>query len=120
MRGASKALCIITGIIDIFLTLGTLIFIIVALAGGLSALLANYGGGSDGGPQVHPSMMIIMVVLLCGAGFIVSLIATICAFNAAAGKKGACIATIVFGFMGQNIFAIIGGILGAIAAGRRD
>lgn len=118
MKGASKALCIISGIIDTFLALGTLIFIIIALAGGLAALFSNYGGGSGSGSNINPSMMVVVVVLLCGIGFIISLIAAICAFNAAAGKRGACIATIVFGFMGENIFAVIGGILGAIAYGR--
>ena len=119
MRGASKVLCIISGIIDIFLTLGTLIFIIVALLGGLSSLLSQYGG-SDTGPNINPTLMVLVVVLLCGTGFIISLIAAICAFNAAAGKRGACIATIIFGFMGENIFAVIGGILGAIAYRRNN
>ena len=110
MRGASKALCIITGIIDVFLALGTVIFLIVVLVGGFSAIFSETGGGNG-----SSSMMMIAAFFLCGLGFIISVIAAVCAFNAAGGKRGACIATIVFGFMGENIFAVIGGILGAIA-----
>ena len=111
MKGASKVLCIISGIIDVFLTLGTAIFIIIFLAGGFSNVMGQGGGGAAG-----RGMDIMFIgAILAGVGALLALIAAICAFSGAHGNRACCAITIFFGFMGQNIFAIIGGILGTIA-----
>ena len=113
MRGVSKAFCIITGIIDVFLTITMVVFSILCLVN-LGGLMQAFGG-SSGGTSFDASAMRIFLFIPCLLSAIVCLIATICAFNAAAGKRGAMVATIIFGFMDMNIFAILGGIFGLCA-----
>ena len=113
MRGASKVLCIISGIIDLFLVIGAVVYLFI-----LNEMRYTSVGETE---TFYPgSPMYIAALVLCALGAFIALIAAIFAFSASGGRKGACIATIVFGFMGQNILAIIGGILGVIACNREN
>ena len=106
MKGVSKAFCIVTGIIDIIITLVMVVFIILLAT--TSVPFMKYGDGSTG---LSESYFFIIPVSI---GLLIALVAAILAFVASSGKKGPLIATIVFGFMDWNIFGILGGIFGLI------
>ena len=108
MKVASKILLIITGIINTILTIVTFVFALIFAIGGatvISKIMANGGSTADG---ANPTMMAGALAVVMFISFAVCLIATIVAFVAASGKKGALIACIVFGFANQNIFSVLG------------
>ena len=129
MKKASKILLIIAGVFNLLACIGLfitgLVYAIIAFAGGallfeeltveIQEMIEGMGVPEDAIRWIVAAVCALVYLVVFGLLAIIFLVGAIIAFKGSKPKKkGIFIANIVFAVICENIFALVGGILGLI------